>query len=61
MFSQEKREIGIQREYDILLEATLKEREPIEDMIQSAFGDLGHIDLKGVNYVEMDFLVINKL
>ena len=35
-----KREIEICREPDISLEATLKEREQIEDMIQSTLGDL---------------------
>ena len=55
-----KREIEIQREPDISLEATLKEREQLQAMIKSNFSDLNHIDSEGVNHVEMDSPVINK-
>ena len=43
------------------LDATLKYREQIEDMVVSNFSDLRHIDSKGVDHVEKDFSMINKL
>ena len=39
----------------------MKEREQTEDVIQSTFSDLDLIDLEGVNHVEMNSIVINKL
>ena len=56
-----QRKIEIQRELDISLDATLKEREQIEDMVPSNFNDLGRIGLEGVDRVEKDSPMINKL
>ena len=43
------------------ISGTFKEREMIEDVFHSTFDDLILIDLEGVNHVEMDSSVINKL
>ena len=41
----------------LTFEATLKEREHIEDMILSNFSDIDHINLEGVNHIVIDSLM----
>ena len=45
----------------LTFQATLKETEQIDDMIQSIFGDLDHIDSEGVNRVVIESSMIDKL
>ena len=57
MLFQEERD-NLKFRVRLTFEATLKEREHIEYMIQSTFGDLDHINLEGVNHVVIDSIMI---
>ena len=54
IFSAGRKRLRLRGSLIFSLETTFKEREHIEDMIQSIFHNLDHIDPEGVNHVVVE-------